>query len=133
MKTVSFIIILFFATNARAQSALEVQLRGFPIVNFLNKPVDTLIAHLPAGFDTTYIVGDAGNTNRGASLQINYPPNYQFWVHVFITDPQFITVNKSATTTAAAAWPVSLLRKEKIGRITIYTGAYQIINHGDIY
>ncbi|MBK8712850.1 MAG: hypothetical protein IPL97_13445 [Niastella sp.] len=136
MKKLSSILVVLFAlafNESRAQSSLDSQLRNFPIADYLNKPIDTLIAHLPAGYDTSFDIGSSGNINRGASLQINYPPNNQFWIDIFITDAQYITINKSLNTRPEDAWPLALLRKEKVGSITIYTGAYEIINEADIY
>ena len=135
MKKLSSILVVLFAlafNESRAQSSLDSQLRNFPIADYLNKPIDTLIAHLPAGYDTSFDIGSSGNINRGATLQINYP-NYEFWVYIHITDAQYITVQKELLTPAATAWPLALLRKEKVGSITIYTGAYEIINEADIY
>lgn len=114
-------------------NSLDSQLRNFPIARYLRKPIDSLIAHLPGGYDTSFVVSSSGNINRGASLQINYPPNNLFWVDIFITDAHYITINKQINIRPEIAWPLHLLRKEKVGRITIYTGAYEIINEADIY
>lgn len=135
MKKAILIFIFLAAINTKSANAqtLDSLLRNFPIADYLNKPIDSLIAHLPAGFDTAFIIGSNGNTNRGASLQINYPPNNAYWIDIFITDAQFITINKQLSTRPEVAWPLSLLRKEKIGCVTIYTGAYEIINEDDIY
>ncbi len=137
MKKILFILTVLFAlayNDASAQTSLETHLRNFPIADYLNKPIDTLIAHLPVGYDTNYIIGPTGNINRGASLQINYPPNNQFWVYINITDAQYITLQRDARYTRPEdAWPLALLRKEKVGSVTIYTGAYEIINEADIY
>lgn len=84
MKKLLFIFLLFVTTSAAAQSGLELQLRNFPIAAYLNKPIDTLIANLPAGYDTAFKISSAGCLNSGASLQINYP-KYQFWIVVEIT------------------------------------------------
>ena len=135
MKGLILLLILVFAfklENAKGQN-LDSLLRNFPISSYLNKPIDTLIANLPSGYDTNFEIGSNGNINRGASMQINYPPENLFWVHIFITDAQYITINKDINTRPEIAWPLKLLRKEKIGSITIYTGAYEIINEGDIY
>lgn len=133
-KIITIISLLFFVSGfnkANAQT-LDSLLRHFPLSDYLNKPIDTLIAHLPPGYDTAFIISDNGNVNRGASLQISYPPNYLYWIDVGITAAQFITIKKEFSTSPDIAWPLSLLRKEKIGCITIYTGAYQIINEADI-
>jgi len=134
-KRLSILIVLFalISNESIAQSSLETQLRNFPIADYLNKPIDTLIAHLPPGYDTAFIISGTGNINRGASLQINYPPNNQFWVDIHITDAQYITINKQFETPPATAWPLALLRKEKVGSVRIYTGAYEIVNEDDIY
>jgi hypothetical protein len=135
MKKVIFIssVLLVFSFKSTNAQTLDSLLRDFPLANFLNKPIDTLISHLPPGYDSTFIIGSNGNTNRGASLQINYPPNNLYWVHIFITNAQFITINKQLSTRPEVAWPINLLRKEKIGLIRIYTGAYEIINEKGIY
>jgi hypothetical protein len=126
--------LVFFALHqAKAQTTLETQLRNFAITKYLNKPIDTLLTNLPLGYDTSFIVGSNGNINRAASLQINYPPNCQFWIDIFITTPQFVKPYKNTKIRSEIAWPLSLLRKEKVGSVTIYSGAYEIINEADIY
>jgi hypothetical protein len=127
------ILLIFVSVRLVAQTTLETQLRNFPITKYLNKPIDTLIANLPAGYDTAFEIGSTSSINKGASLQINYP-NCQYWVYINITDAKYITVNKNTRNISyAQAWPLSLLRKEKVGSVTIYTGAYEIINEADIY
>lgn len=128
-----FFVLLFIKLNSASAQTLDSLLRHFPIANYLQKPIDTLIAHLPPGYDTAFVIGSNGNINRGASLQINYSPNNAYWIQIFITNAQYITINKPITTRPEVAWPLNLLRKEKIGSITIYTGAYEIISEGDIY
>ncbi len=138
MKKTIFIVILLIITKcniSNAQTALETQLRNFPISNYLNKPIDTLIGHLPPGYDTTFIIGCGSSINRGASLQINYPnnPDHPLAVHVYITDAQYITVNKNMDTPPEVAWPLALLRKEKVACVTIYTVNYEVLNEDDTY
>ncbi len=135
MKGIICLLILFFALkfDTIKRQTLDSLLRHFPISSYLNKPIDTLIANLPVGYDTAFEISGNGNINRGASLQINYPPDHSFWIHIFITDAQYITINKDSETQSEIAWPLNLLRKEKIGSITIYTGGYEIINEGNIY
>ncbi len=125
--------VMVFINQSDAQTTLENQLRNFPIESYLNKPIDSLIVNLPSGYDTSFVIGSNGNINRGASLQINYPPNNQFWIDIFITDAQFITIQKDLNVQPEVAWPLHLLRKEKIGSITLFSNAYQIIKHVDIY
>ncbi|MBK8710447.1 MAG: hypothetical protein IPL97_00970, partial [Niastella sp.] len=67
MKKLLSILIVLFAlafNEASAQSSLDSQLRNFPIADYLNNPIDTLIAHLPAGYDTSFDIGSSGNINR---------------------------------------------------------------------
>lgn len=119
--------------KSQTTSTLYTQLQNFPIENYLNKPIDTLLAHLPAGYDTAFYIGSAGSLIRGATLQVNYMPNYQFWIDISIIDAQYITVKRNLYIPADIAWPLSLLRKEKVGSITIFTGAYQILKEARIY
>ena len=133
MKFYFFMVCFLACFYTHAQATLETQLRNFPITKYLNKPIDTLIANLPAGYDTSFIVGSNGNINRAASLQINYNPDCKFWIDIFITTPQFVNPFKKTRTSPEIAWPIALLRKEKVGSVTIYTGAYEIINEADIY
>lgn len=135
-KTTIIIMLLAVSLFCKAQitNTLYTQLQNFPIENYLNKPIDTLLAHLPAGYDTAFYIGSAGSLNVGATLQVNYMPNYQFWIDIGITDAQFITVRKNFMLgTPDILWPLNLLRKEKIGSITIFYGAYQILKEADIY
>jgi hypothetical protein len=137
MKKVLFVFTLITSSliyRAQAQSTLYTQLQNFPLQNYLNKPIDTLLANLPAGYDTAFVIGSAGSLNVGATLQVNYMPNYQFWIDIGITDAQHITVRKNFMLgSPAVLWPLSLLRKEKVGSITIFTGAYQILKEATIY
>jgi hypothetical protein len=133
---ISFLTTLFsISKDAKCQSSLYNQLANFPLANYLNKPIDSLIVHLPAGFDTAFQISSNGTLTKGASLQINYPPNYQFWIEIYITDAQHININYPfvAIYRPDLAWPLALLRKEKIGSVSIYTGGYQIINEASIY
>lgn len=106
MKFYLLIALIILGHNLKAQTQLEIQLRNLPLDSYLNKPIDTLLANIPSGDDTTFIMGPAGNINRGASFQINYPPNNQFWIYVNITDARYITLNRDARNTASEiAWP----------------------------
>ncbi len=136
MKKIIFVFLIllsFTCLNVQAQTTLETQLRNFPIAKYLNKPIDTLIANLPTGYDTAFVISDNGNLYRGATLWINYPNN-QFSVDVSITKAQYITVHrKSLKIPPKVAWPLYLLRKERIGSVTIYKFPLIIINEADIY
>lgn len=133
MRIIILIFLSFISTlNCFAQNQLESDLQNLPLANYLNKPIDSLIAHLPTGYDTLFVVGSAGNINKGASIQINYA-NYQFWLDIFITSPQFITVQRDARYSSVdTAWPLQLLRKEKVGRVTIFKGDYLVINDASV-
>ena len=138
MKKVLFIFLIllnFASLKGKAQVTLETQLRNFPITKYLNKPIDTLIANLPPGYDTSFIIGGNGNINRGASLHISYPPNCFFWVDIYIATPRFINPFKNTQTSSKVAWPLALLKKESVSSVTIYAlhSDYEIINEADIY
>jgi hypothetical protein len=136
MKKTFLIIIILASTlfGTTTAQTLNTQLQNFPVADYLNKPIDTLIANLPAGYDTAFIILSGKTLNYGASLEINYPPNDQFWLMIDITDAQYITVHKDFTQgPPEVLWPFSLLRKEKVGRIRIYTGQGVIIKDSDNY
>jgi hypothetical protein len=140
MKKISLIILtlqIVKIASAQIQSSIEMNLRNFPIANYLNKPIDTLLTHLPPGYDTAFIIGPASTINKGATLQIDYSnyPGYPFAMHIYIYDAQFITVNRDFRLMPLAkdAWPLALLRKEKIACIKIYTVNYETLNEGCIY
>jgi hypothetical protein len=133
MKKIVILLTLFFGTKfCNAQTSLLSQLQKFPLVSYLNKPIDSLLVHLPAGFDTAFFISGSGNINIGATLQVNYMPNFKFWIDISITDPQFITIKRNLNTPSEIAWPLHLLRKEKIGSITIFRGAYQVLNEASL-
>ena len=126
--------IVSFFFKAQSQPTLYTLLQNFPLQDYLNKPIDTLLAHLPAGYDTAFYIGSAGSVNMGATLQVNYMPNYQFWIDISITDAQYITVRKNFMLgRPEVLWPLYLLRKEKVGSITIFYGAYQILKEVSIF
>jgi hypothetical protein len=133
MKKITLITVLFISTKFCYSQSLLSKLQNFPLANYLNKPIDSLLANLPAGYDTTFYIGSSSSVYIGATLQVNYMPNFKFWVYIKITDPQFITVHKNNLTTSdEVAWPLHLLRKEKIGSITIFRGAYQVLNEASL-
>jgi hypothetical protein len=136
MKKISIILTLLFCSIqfvAKSQTSLRVQLQNFPLTNYLNKPIDSLLANLPAGYDTAFFITCAGHIQKGASLQVNYMPDFKFWVYIEITNPQYITVKRTTAIPAEVAWPLHLLRKEKIGRVTIFTEDYRVVNEACIY
>ncbi|MBX2889019.1 MAG: hypothetical protein KF829_10275 [Ferruginibacter sp.] len=132
MKRILFLITLFATLqNAKAQT-LEQQLQNFPLTDYFNRPIDTLIAHLPAGYDSAFIILPGKYVYLGARLQINYGTAY--WVDIGIINPQYITLFRdSLSIPCDVAWPLSLLRKEKVGRISIYKDDWTIIKEGNIF
>jgi hypothetical protein len=131
--TVIFSICISIFTKCHAQQALCDKLQNLPIASYLNKPMDTILAHLPQGYDTAFDIGPTCNINKGAMLQVYYPN--QFLVDIFITDAHFINIHQviSATNPPHVAWPLALLRKEKVGSVIIYDTALNIIKEADIY
>jgi hypothetical protein len=135
MKKIFFLITILTVigfSSAMAQTAFETQLTNFTIGAYLNKPIDTLIAHLPSDNGKVLTILSASNIAKGASLQIDYSDS-QYWVEIDIVNPQYITVDRDIHVKAEVAWPFSLLRKEKVGSVSIHSGTGQIINHADIY
>jgi hypothetical protein len=136
MKKTFILFAIFFSMSflsANAQSDLGTQLRNLHLGNYLRKPIDSLIPHLPAGYDTAFGVGSSGNVNHGACLLIYYPNN-EYWISIDIYDPQYITVQRpNRFTHDEEIWPVALLRKEKIRGVEILNRDYQVINEAWVY
>ena len=115
-----------------AQSDLGTQLKNLSLTTYLNQPIDTLIAHLPTVYNSSFSILPTEPITNGASLEIDYPGVDDYWVEIDITDPQYITVKRNLSVHAEVAWPFSLLRKEKVGRIQIHRGGYEIINQAEV-
>ncbi len=78
MRLLLAIFILLLSHHLKAQSQLETQLRNLSLESYLNKPIDTLLAHISGGYDTTFTIGPAGNINRGASFSPSRGFAYSF-------------------------------------------------------
>jgi hypothetical protein len=131
-KLIIILAILIYSFKSEAQPSLLSQLQNFPLANYLNKPIDTLLANLPSGYDTAFFITSSGHIQRGASLQVNYMPNFNFWICIDITSPQFITEKRETAIPPEIAWPIQLLRKEKIRSITIFRLDYRVINEASL-
>jgi hypothetical protein len=134
MKKINItLIVLIFNLASYGQSNLENQIQNFNYSYFLNKPIDSLLANLPLGYDTAFAIGGSQTVDRGASLEIYYPTINGFTLTITITAPEHIDPSKSQSVPANIAWPLNLLRKEKIGSILLMKSGYIKIVDIDIY
>ena len=132
-KYFSIFIFSFFLNNyslIAQQPPLEQQLISLDLNFFLNKPIDTLLAYIP--HSDSIFVSSTEPIYRGAGLIIEYNQTPFLWIYINIYEPQYITAISPNYLNPENAWPFSLLKKEKIGRILIYKYATTLINEASI-
>lgn len=123
--TILFILLLIsIIDNANAQRSLEKSLSTFDLNSWLGKPMDSLIAVLPAGY-TEMIVTSGGNIFQAGGVIIVYSKKIS--VDISIASFDFVTRNNVNRTAPAIAWPLELMRKETVGRIIIYNN-WEVLN-----
>jgi hypothetical protein len=126
MKKIIIISILttMISLTSIAQSSIQSQLSNLDLSLSYNKPIDSLIARIPAGY-SQLIVRGGSNMFLAGGLIVSYPDdiNIDITAHNF----QFVTLKNINFLPSALAWPVNLMRKEKIKSIIIYKN-WNIIN-----
>lgn len=127
-----FLLLIFFNTQytVAQQPPLEQQLISMDLNLFLNKPIDTLLAYLP--HTDSIFVTSTEPIYRGAGLIIEYYQTPFLWLYINIYEPQHITAFSHNYLNPENAWPVSLVKKEKIGRILIYKDSNTLINQASL-
>ncbi|MBX2889022.1 MAG: hypothetical protein KF829_10290 [Ferruginibacter sp.] len=120
MKKIFFLTALFYSFSicTKAQSNLESLLTNINLNQYLDKPIDTLLAHIP--YTDSISVHGSEPVTRGAMLVVVYDSIPYMWLDIKIYEPQFINPNSFNWYQPEIAWPLSLLRKEKIWQITVY-------------
>lgn len=127
-----YIIVTLFAlflttyNTFAQQQTLEQQLVNLDLNLFLNKPVDTFFAYIPHT-DSIFVSG-TDPIYKGAAVVIEYHQTPFLWIYINIYDPQYITPYNHNFINTENAWPLSLVKKEKIERILIYKNADTLIN-----
>jgi hypothetical protein len=114
--------------NTIAQTSIQSQLTNLNLAALLNKPIDSLIAVIPAGY-TEIMVTSGCNAFLAGGIVITYPNN--FCIDISAKDFQFVTRHNVNHLQPAIAWPVNLMRKEKIGSVTIYKNWLALKSAGD--
>ena len=115
-------LIIFFLFKVKAQESLENKLLQLNLNALINKPIDSLLTKLPFPADTTLYIGAGSSIFFGASLSVSYLNN-QYTVYIIPRDIQYITLSNPNRLPNYQAWPLHLLRKEKLGSVTIYKDA----------
>lgn len=82
---------------------------------FKGKPVDTILAKIPAGYISMNIYG-GDNPKRAAKLLVVYANHVVAEIHV----RKFHFMNPWSDT---MSWDMALFKKEKVYRIIIYSGS----------
>ena len=116
-----------FLNNSKAQT-IQSQLTSLDLPALINKPIDSLIAVIPTGY-TEIIVTSGCNVFLAGGVVISYPNN--FCIDIAAKDFQFVTQHNVNHLQPSVAWPVALMRQEKIGSIRIYKNWDIIKSAGD--
>lgn len=111
------ILLIGIMNTTKAQSSIQTQLTSLNLTSLLNKPIDSLIAIIPAGY-TEITVTSGCNVFLAGGVIISYPNNFS--IDISAKDFQFVTRSNINRLQPALAWPVNLMRKEKIGSVKIY-------------
>ncbi|MBL7729804.1 MAG: hypothetical protein JNM88_01390 [Chitinophagaceae bacterium] len=103
-----------------ADSLLIAQLTSLNLAYYQNKPVDSLLVHLPAGYATMKIGG--WRSQRVAEvLYIIYPGKVSVGIHV--RNFQFMNPRLTNTSNPTQNWDINLFKKEAITYTIIFNGS----------
>lgn len=135
MKKNIIIILVFIASaflpkHLNAQTSLNDTLVGLDLMYYLDKPIDSILAKLPHSYDTLKIL-PALTVTQGAKIVLIYNPiinQHSYIVSIYPNTRNFITVLNSQSLPFSQAWPLNLLKQEKIGYIEIMGPNGTIIN-----
>jgi len=92
-------------------SILIAQLTSLNLASYQNKPVDSLLAHLPAGY-TTMKIGGWRSQRLAEVLYVIYPGKVSVGIHV--RNFQFMNPKLANTSNPTQNWDINLFRKESI-------------------
>lgn len=124
-KYVIALLLLFVVSfEVSAQTTLESQLTNLNLASFINKPIDSLLAKIPVGY-SQMIVTSGCNVFLAGGIAIGYPSEYDIDIRAY--DFQHVTRRNISRVPSAQAWPIHLMRKEKIASIVIYKN-WTVIN-----
>ena len=117
-------ICMQFEANAQADSLPQtdpiiVQIQALDFSQFVGKPVDTLLAHLPSGYTDVKIL-PSFVLKRAAFLLVSYAPG----TGVFIAVRNFTHMNPEFSSTGSPSqnWSVTLFKKETISFTVAFNG-----------
>jgi len=125
-KIIVTVSLLFIVHFSKAQSDVETVLRNMDLHQYLGKPIDTLLAYIPASYDSLHVTS-SDPMYMGAGLIIEYVAS-DIMIHVEIRGANYITRPNPNHLPPEQAWPLPLLRKENVGEITVYKSINNIIN-----
>lgn len=123
-KIIPILIQVIIGTGLSAQTTLESKLTNLNLASFINKPIDSLLAKIPVGY-SQMIVTSGCNVFLAGGIAIGYPSEYDIDIRAY--DFQHVTRRNISRVPSAQAWPIHLMRKEKIASIVIYKN-WTVIN-----
>lgn len=98
---------------------LTCQLSAINLSQYIGKPVDSLLAHLPAGY-TSLQIGGWRSQRLAEVLYILYPNNISVGIHV--RNFQFMNPQLVNTPNPTENWNITLFKKETISFSIIFKG-----------
>jgi hypothetical protein len=118
MRSILLILIFFSTVKAKSQS-LQDTLLSINANYYLDKPIDSLLNVLPMSYDSIYTRAGS-STFVGAKIVLDYSSR-NLWVYIYPYTHVFYTPLNREHTLPHIAWPLNQVRKEKIGRIIIWS------------
>lgn len=112
-----------FRFDFTTDSVLIAQLASLNLASYQNKPVDTLLVHLPAGY-TTMKIGGWRSQRLAEVLYIIYPGKISVGIHV--RNFQFMNPHLVNTSNPTQNWDINLFKKESIAFAIIYNDSFCI-------
>jgi hypothetical protein len=118
-KNTFYWLALFIITSNRtvAQAILQDTLLSINYGSFINKPIDSLLAKLPP--TTEYKIRPDNTMFNGAHLIVSYRRQGLYLITLMPGDRNFINKKNPANLPWHEAWPLHLLRKERLAAIEI--------------
>jgi hypothetical protein len=119
------LVILSIQHKSNAQDSLAandpivLQIQGLNFSQFIEQPVDTLLAHLPSGYTSVTIQGSVV-AKKASYLVVKYAP--YTYVCIQVRTFNYMNPNLSQTGDPYQNWNVNLFKKESIAYVVAFNG-----------
>lgn len=103
--------VLLFSKSSKAQNSVVDSLMAINEISYIGKPLDSLIAKLPAGYIKIFVRGLF--LQKARCITVQYPG----WIWIDLHVREFTHMNPVDSN---GVWDINLMRKEKLYGIAIY-------------